>query len=134
MLQLLSSLSLLHFFIYLSFIPRGKGYDRLFIPFHTTIYCPTLHTLHTKLDINHDDMGPFMSTSRSPSFPIALTMLVLFIFESCVDSQLFLSDLIQITPPQWEAFGPQKLPRIDEGTCLQSGSSHTTLLSLQFVP
>jgi len=41
--------------------------------------------------------------------------------------------LIWIMYPYWEDLGTQKLPRMDERTCLQVGSSHTTSPSLEYV-
>jgi hypothetical protein len=55
---------------------------------------PNLHTLHTKLDINHDGMGPFTPTSRSPSSSIALNFSCVDHLRACANSQLFLSDPI----------------------------------------
>jgi hypothetical protein len=57
---------------------------------------PEFLSITYKMDINCDGMGPFMLTNQFPSSSKACTMLVLIILESCVDSQLFLSNMIQI--------------------------------------
>lgn len=40
----------------------------------------------------------------------------------------------QITPPHWEAFGPQNIPRTDEGIFFQSSSSNIISLCLDSIP
>ena len=86
------------------FSPTWKrSYECLIISFYTLIYCPNLHTLRTKSDINRDGMGLFMLTSLSPSSSITLNNVCVDHLKDCTEGQFFFSDPIQITlEPQRE--------------------------------
>jgi hypothetical protein len=75
------------------FSPTWKrSHESCIIYLLTTIYYPSLHTLHKIMDINHDGMGPFTPTSSYSSSSIALKFSCANHLRACVDSQLFLSD------------------------------------------
>jgi hypothetical protein len=134
MLQLLSSPFLLLLFICFVFSPMWKRSHESHYFFTYNNILPDFTYITYIMDINHDGMGPFTPTIQSHSSSIALKFSYIDHLRARVDSQLFLSNTIRIRPPRSEDFGPKNLPRIDEGTFLQSTSSHTTLFSLQFVP